>query len=233
MTKLIDHSINVAEHVIDLLIDIEAQHVIPDGIIAGLAHDIGKIPSLQSHLYASGDHPIVAGSILTTLTGFKDLPEHDRTVIAQAVKHHHINCEGLLPQNVRRVDQLSRQDEMDWAVLELSRSQVEITRSILPDNHQALAAQNQAFGTNPVLAANAPAQVVAAPLPGDTQVGGEQHTAPPVAPATPVPGQAPETNPEQNLVTPAEAVATGAAMRDFLTGGQTENDQSDALDRGK
>ena len=230
MTKLIDHSINVAEHVIDLLIDIEAQHVIPDGIIAALAHDIGKIPSLQSHLYASGDHPIVAGSILTTLTGFKDLPEHDRTAIAQAVKHHHINCEGLLPQNVRRADQLSRQDEMDWAVLELSSSREELTRSIPPGNQQALAAHEQASG-QPGLAANAPAQVVAASRPEDTQAVTEQHTTSPVAtPVTPALNQASQTNPEQNLVTPAEAVATGASMRDFLTGGQTENDQSDALD---
>lgn len=231
MTKLIDHSINVAEHVIDLLTDIEAQHVIPDGIVAALAHDIGKIPSLQAHLYASGDHPIVAGSILTTLTGFKDLPEHDRTVIAQAVKHHHVGCEGLLPQNVRRADQLARQDEMDWAASELSSSQEELTQSIPqpvtapPSSNQVAAAPHAQASGQPVLAANAPGPVAgSAPTP---TVAAQVPDHP--AQAAPEPFAQQEQQ-EQNLVTPAEAVATGATMRDFLTGGHDPMDNLDEED---
>lgn len=123
MTTLLEHSINVAEQIIELLTDIEAEHVIPDGIIAALTHDLGKAPSLQSQLYATGDHPIAAGASLAAINHFQELSDKDREEISKAVKHHHKNMDGLLPQNLRRADQQARQQEMDWATAELVRLQ--------------------------------------------------------------------------------------------------------------
>lgn len=123
MTTLLDHSINVAEHIIELLIDIEAVHVIPDGVIAALAHDLGKTPSLQGQLYSTGDHPIAAGASLAAINRFQELPDKDREEISKAVKHHHKTLDNLLAQNLRRADQQARQREMDWATAELVRLQ--------------------------------------------------------------------------------------------------------------
>ena len=137
MVTLFDHSLNVAEQIIKQLIDIEAEHVIPDGVIAALAHDVGKIPSLQPQLYASGDHPIVSGTTLITLQGFKNLNDKDKEAISNAVKYHHKNAEGLLSQQVRRADQQARQIEMDWAADELHKVQKAHSLAISSTNSAA------------------------------------------------------------------------------------------------
>lgn len=46
-TTLLDHSLNVAEQVVRLLSESKAWHVIPDTMIAALAHDLGKLESLR------------------------------------------------------------------------------------------------------------------------------------------------------------------------------------------
>lgn len=121
MTTLLDHSINVAEKMVKQLLDIQSEHIIPDGIIAALAHDIGKIPSMRTQMYSTGDHPIAAGSSLAALNSFQKLPEKDREEISKAVKYHHRTMDGLLPENLRRADGKARQEEMDWATAELAR----------------------------------------------------------------------------------------------------------------
>ena len=60
-TTLLDHSLNVAEQVVRLLSDSKAWHVIPDTMIAALAHDLGKLESMRGYLYSIGEHPLAAG----------------------------------------------------------------------------------------------------------------------------------------------------------------------------
>ncbi len=60
-TTLLDHSLNVAEQVVQLLSDSKAWHVIPDTMIAALAHDLGKLESMRGYLYSLGEHPLAAG----------------------------------------------------------------------------------------------------------------------------------------------------------------------------
>ena len=72
-TTLLDHSLDVADQVVCLLADNQAWHVIPDTLVAALAHDLGKLPSARGTLYALGEHPLAAGTVLAGVPGFKEL----------------------------------------------------------------------------------------------------------------------------------------------------------------
>ena len=173
MTTLFDHSINVAERIIELLVDIEAQHVIPDGLIAALAHDLGKIPSLHGQLYSTGDHPIAAGATLAAINQFQELPDKDREEISKAVKHHHKTLDNLLAQNLRRADQQARQREMDWATAELAHNQWGRT-----SNQPALLSHEATANVTPVPGRqSAPSAVVDVPEEPATDANDRYHDA--------------------------------------------------------
>ena len=76
-TTLLDHSLNVAEQVVQILSDNKAWHVIPDTMVAALAHDLGKLQSLRGYLYSLGEHPLAAGRPLAGIAGFNELPKKD------------------------------------------------------------------------------------------------------------------------------------------------------------
>ena len=113
-TTLLDHSLDVAEQVVRLLADNQAWHVIPDTLVAALAHDLGKLPSARGTLYALGEHPLAAGTVLAGVPGFKELGRKDE--ILRAIKLHHKVADGLLGKTLKQADQLARQQELEEAM---------------------------------------------------------------------------------------------------------------------
>lgn len=110
-TSLLDHSLNVAEEAIGLLSENNALHVIPDTMIASLAHDLGKLESIQGYLYSLGEHPLAAGRPLGAIPEFNNIPKKDE--ILQAIKLHHKKPIGLLGKTLKKADQRARQRELD------------------------------------------------------------------------------------------------------------------------
>lgn len=115
-TSLLDHSLNVAEEVVQQLSECKAWHVIPDTMIAALAHDIGKLDSMRGYLYSLGEHPLAAGRPLARITEFEKLPKKDE--ILQAIKLHHKMPRGLLGKTLKKADQKARQKELDSTTLQ-------------------------------------------------------------------------------------------------------------------
>jgi hypothetical protein len=115
-TTLLDHSLNVAEQVVQILSDNKAWHVIPDTMVAALAHDLGKLPSIRGYLYSLGEHPLAAGRPLAGIAGFNELPKKDE--ILRAVRMHHKIAQGLLGKTLKKADQLARQKELEETVLQ-------------------------------------------------------------------------------------------------------------------
>lgn len=122
-TTLLDHSLNVAEMVVQLLSESKAWHVIPDTMIAALAHDLGKLESVRGYLYSLGEHPLAAGRPLASIPGFKELPK--KKEILQAIKLHHKLPQGLLGKTLKKADQLARQQELEEAVLKKESQKIE------------------------------------------------------------------------------------------------------------
>lgn len=120
-TTLLDHTLNVAEEAVALLLDADAQHVIPDTLIAALGHDLGKLPSIQGHLYSLGEHPLAAGRVLAEIVLFKKLPKKEE--ISRAIKLHHKRPEGLLGKTLKKADQQARQKELERAVEEVAEKE--------------------------------------------------------------------------------------------------------------
>lgn len=114
-TTLLDHSINVAEQMVDLLAAQNAWHVIPDALIGALGHDLGKLDSMRGFLYSLGEHPLASGRPLAGMTGFQALPKKEE--ILQAIKLHHKRPNGLLGKILKRADQLARQKELETAAI--------------------------------------------------------------------------------------------------------------------
>ena len=115
-TSLLDHSLNVAEEVIQLLSDSKAWHVIPDTMIAALAHDLGKLESMRGYLYSLGEHPLAAGRPLAGIAEFEKIPKKDE--ILQAIKLHHKMPRGLLGKTLKKADQKARQKELESVALQ-------------------------------------------------------------------------------------------------------------------
>ena len=113
-TTLLDHSLNVAQQVVKLLSDHQAWHVIPDTMVAALAHDLGKLKSARGSLYALGEHPLAAGAIISGIPGFKELSRKED--ILRAIKMHHKMPEGLLGKTLKKADQQARQQELERGV---------------------------------------------------------------------------------------------------------------------
>ncbi len=110
-TTLLDHSLNVAEQVAHLLQVENAVHVIPDTMIAALAHDLGKLESMRGYLYSLGEHPLASCRPLSTINEFRELTRKDE--ILQAIKLHHKRPQGLLGTTLKKADQLARQQELE------------------------------------------------------------------------------------------------------------------------
>ncbi|MBM9514252.1 HD domain-containing protein [Desulfogranum marinum] len=113
-TSLLDHTLHVGEHTVALLVEAEAQHVIPDAMVAALGHDLGKLPSNHTHLYSLGEHPLAAGRVLAEIELFTTISRKEE--ITRAIKQHHMRPEGLLGKTLKKADQKARQQELEQAV---------------------------------------------------------------------------------------------------------------------
>lgn len=114
-TTLLDHSLNVAEQVVRLLSENKAWHVIPDTMIAALAHDLGKLESMRGYLYSLGEHPMTAERPLAGMPEFNALPKKNE--ILRAIRLHHKMPDGLLGKTLKKADQLARQQELEAVVI--------------------------------------------------------------------------------------------------------------------
>ncbi|BCO09316.1 metal-dependent phosphohydrolase [Desulfolithobacter dissulfuricans] len=118
---LLNHTLNVAEETVKLLVQAEAQHIIPDAMIAALGHDLGKLESVRGYLYSLGEHPLAAGRPLAEIPEFKKLGRKEE--ITRAIKLHHKMPEGLLGKTLKKADQRARQKELEDAIERLGKDQ--------------------------------------------------------------------------------------------------------------
>ena len=121
-TTLLDHSLNVAEQVLQLLSDADDWHVIPDTMIAALGHDLGKLESMRGYLYSLGEHPLAAGRCLDRITELKQLRRKDE--IRQAIKLHHKRPQGLIAKTLKKADQKARQIELENAAAKVDEKAI-------------------------------------------------------------------------------------------------------------
>jgi hypothetical protein len=102
------HSLNVAREIATLCTQ---RVVVPKAVIAALAHDLGKLPSYQESLYATGDHPYIASIVLGNVATFQGLAYADEVI--EAVRQHHRPEPGLdLARKLKVADQASRSMEI-------------------------------------------------------------------------------------------------------------------------
>ncbi|RJO61766.1 HD domain-containing protein [candidate division WS5 bacterium] len=111
--SLKEHSYEVAMNMVKA---IEENHfpcdsLIPGAVIAGLAHDIGKIPELRSSsLYKTYEHQIISAQRLWDMFGGKN-PFFVKKVVS-AVENHHAYSKDELTLMLKEADRQARREEM-------------------------------------------------------------------------------------------------------------------------
>lgn len=147
-TTLLDHTLNVAGETVNLLLEADAMHVIPDALIAALGHDLGKLPSIKGYSYSIGEHPLASGRVLARFESFKQLTKKEE--ISRAIKLHHKRPEGLLGKTLKKADQLARQKELEQAVEQFPEQEENpppVTPSVMPHGSKsAWQAQADIYG---------------------------------------------------------------------------------------
>ncbi|TYO96728.1 HD domain-containing protein [Geothermobacter ehrlichii] len=102
------HSLDVATRLAE---GMKQAVMIPDALIAGLGHDLGKLPSYQYALYRTGDHPVLSLIALHRVPGFESMSNADD--IAQAIRQHHLVApDNPLGAALKQADQKTRLDEI-------------------------------------------------------------------------------------------------------------------------
>ena len=143
------HSLNVA---IELASHCRNELLAPMAIITGLAHDLGKIPAYQNLLYCTGDHPLIAQSILEKIKPFGKLT-YARDVLEAVRQHHRNQPETELGKRLKSADQTCRSKEIAM---------------LLAANREIQSAEGKAAADNPAVAVDAGPVAdagTAAPLP--------------------------------------------------------------------
>lgn len=107
-----DHTIDVCEEALKQVNNLKEgiRSYLPVVMIACLAHDIGKVPSL-SEKYATGDHPIISKGVLKEI----GLTEDNITLdIYAAVGNHHSfsKSDNTIDKILRSSDKLAREHEL-------------------------------------------------------------------------------------------------------------------------
>ncbi len=104
------HSLEVASQ---LAAAMNQAMIIPDALITGLGHDLGKIPAYQDTFYLTGDHPIISIIVLNKLPGFESMS--NREEISLSIRQHHLlTPESTLGRALKEADHQVR-------LLEISR----------------------------------------------------------------------------------------------------------------
>jgi len=102
------HALNVADRVVS---PGGKEAAVPKLVIAGLAHDLGKLPSYQEKLFSTGDHSFIAPLVLGKLESFKKLPFASEIIEAISL-HHRPKPEPDLAKRLRDADQAARKQEL-------------------------------------------------------------------------------------------------------------------------
>ena len=110
--SLLEHTLNVVYEMISICKKSRKDWDLILGkiVIAGLGHDIGKIPQLreQSTSYCTGDHAIISYKILKEI-----LPINiERDEILKAVRDHHYHVTGELASLLKQADYTAREKEI-------------------------------------------------------------------------------------------------------------------------
>lgn len=108
--SLLEHTLNVTQ---EIMLRLPPGPIVPKGVIAALAHDIGKIPSFYDKMYSTGDHKIVGVTVLDSLKLFKGLQYGDD--VLTAIRRHHDMLDKEAPflvQALKDADQSARRQEL-------------------------------------------------------------------------------------------------------------------------
>ena len=102
------HSLNVAR---EMAARCSQPLMSPKEVITGLAHDLGKLPTYQEAMYCTGDHPLIAPTVLEKIESFRNLTYAEE--VADAVRQHHrAQPESDLAKRLKSADQICRTREI-------------------------------------------------------------------------------------------------------------------------
>lgn len=107
-TSLRSHSLRTAEEIMKVLKSVPL--LTPKGIVAALAHDLGKIPRHKDKLYALGEHAFLSVAVLEKLPGFSEIAYREQVV--KAVREHHRVPSDMLSEKLKEADQIARRMEL-------------------------------------------------------------------------------------------------------------------------
>ncbi|HWP91831.1 MAG TPA: HD domain-containing protein [Thermodesulfobacteriota bacterium] len=109
--SLLDHTLRVTNNLLEIYKSHYKDQILRGAyILAGLSHDLGKIPALRKRKsYSLGDHPVISAGILTDIG--KVIPYIE--MVIQAVKsHHHPKPQDELAQHLQQADKKAREEEL-------------------------------------------------------------------------------------------------------------------------
>lgn len=109
--SLLDHTLRVTNNIAEIYKSHYKDQILRGAyILAGLSHDLGKIPALRERQsYSLGDHPIISAGILADIG--KAVPYLEQ--IIQAVKsHHYPKPQDELAQHLQQADKKAREEEL-------------------------------------------------------------------------------------------------------------------------
>ena len=104
-----DHTLAVTRAIITRM---SQPMMVPDAMIVGLAHDLGKISSYQNAYYRTGDHPTLSLIVLAGIDEFKSLKNRDE--LSTVIRDHHtkVATENSLLRALRDADTDTRYEEI-------------------------------------------------------------------------------------------------------------------------
>lgn len=104
-----DHTLAVTRAIIKRM---SQPMMVPDAMIVGLAHDLGKISSYQNAYYRTGDHPTLSLIVLAGIDEFKSLKNRDE--LSTVIRDHHtkVATENSLLRALRDADTDTRYEEI-------------------------------------------------------------------------------------------------------------------------
>lgn len=114
-----EHTYQVVLALVDLVRDsyVDWQFHIPQAIVAGLAHDIGKIPEFHTGHYNTYEHPLISENKLMEMVysleqAQKPVPVWISTVREAVREHHNPAAKGQLSVLLKKADRESRTVEL-------------------------------------------------------------------------------------------------------------------------
>ena len=111
--SLKEHTYTVTRKLISLIKEtyMDYENMIPKAIVAGLAHDIGKIPALRdSGLYNTSEHPLISATKLAELFSQKNVFWSKDAI--RAAKEHHIPSDDQFTCLLKTADRSTREMEL-------------------------------------------------------------------------------------------------------------------------